>query len=52
MDGYKIQGMFQGIFRIPFLNGQQASYLLDNEVASCPWRSMSTRWASRRHASN
>jgi hypothetical protein len=30
MDGYKIQGAFQGIFRIPFLYGQQASYLLDN----------------------
>ena len=30
MDGYKIQGTFQGVFRIPFLNGQQASYLLDD----------------------
>ena len=30
MDGYKTQGMFQGIFRIPFLYGQQASYLLDD----------------------
>jgi hypothetical protein len=30
MDGYKIQGAFQGVFRIPFLNGQQASYLLDD----------------------
>jgi hypothetical protein len=30
MDGYKIQGTFQGVFRIPFLNGQHASYLLDD----------------------
>ena len=30
MDGYKIQGSFQGVFRLPFLNGQQASYLLDD----------------------
>jgi len=30
MDGYRIQGSFQGIFRIPFLYGQQASYLLDD----------------------
>jgi hypothetical protein len=30
MDSYKIQGSFHGVFRIPFLNGQQASYLLDN----------------------
>jgi hypothetical protein len=30
MDGYKTQGSFQGVFRIPFLNGQQASYLLDD----------------------
>jgi hypothetical protein len=30
MDGYKIQGTFQGVFRIPFMNGQQASYLLDD----------------------
>ena len=30
MDGYKVQGSFQGVFRLPFLNGQQASYLLDD----------------------
>jgi hypothetical protein len=30
MDGYKIQGAFQGVFRIPFLYGQQAVYLLDD----------------------
>ena len=30
MDGYRIQGGFQGVFRIPFLYGQQASYLLDD----------------------
>jgi hypothetical protein len=30
MDGYKIQGSFEGIFRIPFLYGQQPSYLLDD----------------------
>jgi hypothetical protein len=30
MDGYKAQGSFQGVFRIPFLNGQHASYLLDD----------------------
>ena len=30
MDGYKTQGSFQGVFRLPFLNGQQASYLLDD----------------------
>ena len=30
MDGYKVQGTFEGIFRIPFLYGQQASYLLDS----------------------
>jgi hypothetical protein len=30
MDGYKIEGAFQGVFRIPFLYGQQASYLLDD----------------------
>ena len=30
MDGYKVEGAFQGIFRIPFLYGQQASYLLDD----------------------
>jgi hypothetical protein len=30
MDGYKIQGAFQGVFRIPFLYGQQPSYLLDD----------------------
>ena len=30
LDGYKIQGAFQGVFRIPFLYGQQASYLLDD----------------------
>jgi hypothetical protein len=30
MDGYKIQGSFDGIFRIPFTYGQQASYLLDD----------------------
>ena len=30
MDGYKIQGAFEGVFRIPFLYGQQASYLLDD----------------------
>jgi len=30
MDGYKIQGDFEGIFRIPFLYGQQPSYLLDD----------------------
>ena len=30
MDGYTIQGSFQGVFRIPFLYGQQASYLLDD----------------------
>jgi hypothetical protein len=30
MDGFKIEGTFEGVFRIPFLNGQQASYLLDS----------------------
>jgi hypothetical protein len=30
MDGYKIQGSFEGIFRIPFLYGSQPSYLLDD----------------------
>jgi hypothetical protein len=30
MDGYKIQGSFQGVFRIPFMNAQQPSYLLDD----------------------
>jgi hypothetical protein len=30
MDGYNTQGSFQGVFRIPFLNGQQVSYLLDD----------------------
>jgi hypothetical protein len=30
MNGYKIQGSFQGVFRIPFLNAQQPSYLLDD----------------------
>jgi hypothetical protein len=30
MDGYKTQGSFQGVFRLPFLNGQQVSYLLDD----------------------
>ena len=30
MDGYKIQGSFEGVFRIPFLNAQQPSYLLDD----------------------
>jgi hypothetical protein len=30
MDGYKIQGAFEGVFRIPFLYGQQPSYLLDD----------------------
>jgi hypothetical protein len=30
MDGYKILGTFEGIFRIPFLYGPQASYLLDD----------------------
>jgi hypothetical protein len=30
MDGYKTQGSFSGIFRLPFMNGQQASYLLDD----------------------
>jgi hypothetical protein len=30
MDGYKIQGAFEGIFRIPFLYGPQPSYLLDD----------------------
>jgi hypothetical protein len=30
MDGYKTQGSFQGVFRLPFLIGQQASYLLDD----------------------
>ena len=30
MDGYKTQGSFHGVFRLPFLNGQQASYLLDD----------------------
>jgi len=32
MDGYKVQGAFQGVFRIPFLHGepQQPSYLLDD----------------------
>ncbi len=30
LDGYKVQGSFQGVFRIPFLYGQQASYLLDD----------------------
>ena len=26
----KIEGAFQGVFRIPFMNGQQASYLQDD----------------------
>jgi hypothetical protein len=30
MDGYKIRGKFQGVFRIPFLNAQQPSYMLDD----------------------
>jgi hypothetical protein len=30
LDGYKVQGTFQGVFRIPFLYGPQASYLLDD----------------------
>ena len=30
MEGYKAQGGFAGIFRIPFLNDQQASYFLDD----------------------
>jgi len=30
MDGYKTQGSFQGVFRLPFLIGQQAFYLLDD----------------------
>jgi hypothetical protein len=30
MAGYKAQGSFQGVFRLPFLIGQQASYLLDD----------------------
>ena len=30
MDGYKTQGAFQGVFRIPFLYGPQPSYLLDD----------------------
>jgi hypothetical protein len=30
MDGYKTQGSFHGVFRLPFLNGRQASYLLDD----------------------
>jgi hypothetical protein len=30
MDGYKIQGAFEGVFRIPFLYGPQPSYLLDD----------------------
>jgi len=30
MDGYKVQGDFQGVFRIPFLYGPQPSYLLDD----------------------
>jgi hypothetical protein len=32
MDGYKVQGAFQGVFRIPFLHGEQRqpSYLLDD----------------------
>ena len=32
MDGYKVEGRFEGIFRIPFLYGQQQepSYLLDD----------------------
>ena len=30
MDGYKVQGSFQGVFRLPFLIGQQACYLLDD----------------------
>ena len=30
MDGYKTQGAFQGVFRIPFLYGQQAVYMRDN----------------------
>ena len=30
MDGYKTQGAFQGVFRIPFLYGQQAVYMLDD----------------------
>jgi hypothetical protein len=30
MDSYKIQGSFDGVFRIPFMNAQQPSYLLDD----------------------
>jgi hypothetical protein len=30
MDGYEIQGAFEGVFRIPFLYGPQPSYLLDD----------------------
>jgi hypothetical protein len=30
MDGFKVQGRFEGIFRIPFMNAQQPSYLLDD----------------------
>jgi hypothetical protein len=30
MEGYKAQGGFTGVFRIPFLNAQQPSYLLDD----------------------
>ncbi len=30
MAGFKAKGGFQGIFRLPFLNGQQPSYLFDD----------------------
>jgi hypothetical protein len=30
MDGVKVQGRFEGVFRIPFMNAQQPSYLLDD----------------------
>lgn len=30
MAGYKTKGGFEGIFRLPFLNGQQPSYLFDD----------------------
>lgn len=30
LDGYKAQGGFQGVFRLPFRDGQQPSYLLDD----------------------
>ena len=36
MDGYKVQGSFQGVFRLPFLNGPQASYLLDDGSDRAP----------------